>query len=664
MLLHLSQTFFQRKLFYAITLPIVLLLLLAGVSVAQIFRLLDALNWIDHTDRVISQSYYTQRLLLDMESGMRGYLLTGEQDFLEPYQTASSVVGDSFEELQRLVSDNPSQTQLINQIESQYEAWGRLIPPAIERRQRDEIEPLALLRRRQQKMNQLRQQFIDFIAVEEQLRDQRSRRAQRTTESVIVTSLLLAIGIGGILAYFIRRLVLSISGSYETALGTARRETEAAQRSAQRLAVLHDIDRSILATESSKALVRSALTHLRQLVASQQALVVLFDLSSQRAEILAGSAEANLYPPEGAILPLTDCVPPDLLEQQQIRYVENLSLSEQRLPIYEQLQSVGIQSCLSIPLLVQEQLIGELTLAAAAPNAFDEEAKAIVREVAAQLAIALEQSRLRDQLQTYAADLEQRVVARTNQLQERNQELEAFTYSVSHDLRAPLRTMQGFAQALLEDYGDQIDDLGQDYIHSIIEDSVRMETLIADLLAYSQLTRRDINLQPTQLTAAVKEARQQLETPIRESQAQITVSGDLPIVCAHYSILVQVMANLLSNAIKFVQSGTIPLIEIYAQEERRQQQPWVKVWVTDNGIGIAPEYQERIFRVFERLHGNERYAGTGIGLAIVRTGIERMGGSVGVESQLGQGSQFWIALPKADPATCPPNGSNPSRFID
>ncbi|MBD0266917.1 MAG: CHASE3 domain-containing protein [Cyanobacteria bacterium Co-bin8] len=661
MLPQLSQTLFRRRLVYAITLPIVLLLLLAGVSILQIARLLDALNWIDHTDRVISQSNYVQKLLLDMETGVRGYLLTGEPEFLEPYEQSSVITGFSFDELQRLVSDNASQSQRIEQIETEYEELSRLIGPAIVQRQQGEVELLSLLRLQKQKMDRLRQQISDFIAVEEQLRDQRSQRAQETAEAVVATSLILALAVGSILAYLIRRLVLGISSSYEEALQTARQETEATQRSAQRLAVLHDIDRSILAAESSSDLVRGALARLRQLVASQQALVALFDPSSQHAQILAGSAEAELYPPEGMVLPLEDCASGDELEHPQVRYIEDLTTSEQPLSLYEQLRSRGIRSCLSIPLMVQEKLIGELALAAAAPVAFDEEARIIVEEVAAQLAIALEQSKLRDQLQTYAAELEQRVEERTLQLQEMNQELEAFTYSVSHDLRAPLRTMQGFAQALLEDYGDQIDPLGQEYIQSIIKDSVQMETLISDLLAYSRLTRQEINPRPTQLTVVVQEAQQQLAAPIKESQAQITLSSELPVVYAHHSILVQVIVNLLSNAIKFVQPGTPPHIEIYAQEERQSQQDWVKLWVSDNGIGIAPRYQERIFQVFERLHGNERYAGTGIGLAIVRTGIERMGGSVGVESYLGQGSRFWIALPKAVTASRSSHGSNPEH---
>jgi signal transduction histidine kinase len=219
--------------------------------------------------------------------------------------------------------------------------------------------------------------------------------------------------------------------------------------------------------------------------------------------------------------------------------------------------------------------------------------------------------------------------------------MEAFTYSVSHDLRAPLRTMQGFAQALLEDYSDCLDEIGQEYTQYIIEGAVQMDTLISDLLAYSRLSRTQINFQPVDLTYGVQEALRQLSAQIEQRRAEVTVDAPLPQVIAHRLTLVQVVTNLLSNAIKFVKPDVPPKVRIYAQE----QQNWIRLSIVDNGIGIAPEHQERIFRVFERLHGVEIYPGTGIGLAIVRKGLERMGGRVGVESQPGQGSRFWIELP-------------------
>lgn len=241
------------------------------------------------------------------------------------------------------------------------------------------------------------------------------------------------------------------------------------------------------------------------------------------------------------------------------------------------------------------------------------------------------------------ATLEKRVLERTQKLQAANEDLEAFAYTVSHDLQSPLRAMHGFAEALLEDYGDVFEELGKEYARRIIISALRLEDLIQNLLAYSHLSRAELSLKVINLTDLMSDVIHTIQSDIEEKHAEIQIQSQIPEVLGHRPTLVQVMTNLLINAMKFVQPGVKPQIQVCAE----RHDDWVRLWVADNGIGIAPEHQKRIFQVFERLHGQETYSGTGIGLAIVRKSVERMNGQVGLESQLGQGSKFWIELRSA-----------------
>jgi signal transduction histidine kinase len=248
------------------------------------------------------------------------------------------------------------------------------------------------------------------------------------------------------------------------------------------------------------------------------------------------------------------------------------------------------------------------------------------------------------QVRDTQAALEDRVRERTRKLEERNEELEAFAYTVAHDLRAPIRAMHGFSDALLEDFSDVLGYRGRDYAKRIVDAARRMDALVRDLLEYSQIVRSEIVLKPVELSTVVKNVIGLEEQEIRVTGADVAVDGALPTVMAHQATLSQAVLNLVGNALKFVPPGKTPQVRIFA--ERRES--WTRLWVSDNGLGIAQDQHETIFRVFERLHRREEYPGTGIGLAIVRKGVERMGGRTGVESAPGSGSRFWIDLPAAE----------------
>jgi len=258
-------------------------------------------------------------------------------------------------------------------------------------------------------------------------------------------------------------------------------------------------------------------------------------------------------------------------------------------------------------------------------------------------------------LALHAADLETTVHRRTDELRRSNEQLDTFVYSIAHDLRAPLRAMQGFAQLLVEDSVANLGPSGQDYANYISRSAQTLDQLLTDLLAFSHLNGREISVGLVPLDAIVASALAGCDGAISATGASIECLAPWPAVIAHAATLRQVLMHLVDNAVKFVASFP-PVVTLRAEERPGDV---VRIWVEDNGIGIPLESQERIFQVFQRLH-TTAYAGTGIGLALVRKGMERMGGRCGLSSAPGQGSRFWIELPAAI-ATA--RGSSPNQVI-
>jgi PAS domain S-box-containing protein len=235
--------------------------------------------------------------------------------------------------------------------------------------------------------------------------------------------------------------------------------------------------------------------------------------------------------------------------------------------------------------------------------------------------------------------LEQTVAERTASLREAVEQMEEFSYSVSHDLRAPLRAMKGYSDALLEEYGDRLDETGRHYLEKIQRSSDRMDRLTQDVLTYSRVARAQVQLEPIGLEKLVRDIIHQYSY-LQPPSAHIEIAAPLHDVLGHETTLGQSIANLLNNAVKFVSPKETPRVRIWTENGGRN----IRIWFADNGIGIKPQHQARIFQMFERVHPGENYEGTGIGLTIVRKAVEKMGGRVGVESDGENGSRFWIEL--------------------
>ena len=238
-------------------------------------------------------------------------------------------------------------------------------------------------------------------------------------------------------------------------------------------------------------------------------------------------------------------------------------------------------------------------------------------------------------------ELEQRVRERTEQLEVANRELEAFAYSVSHDLRAPLRALDGFSAAILEDFGSLLPPQGQRYLKTIRQSSQRMRALIDDLLDFSHLNRRPLNLSPVDSNQLVHSALEDLGFPFADRKVTLRLS-ELPACKGDPSLLKQVWVNLLSNALKFTRRRDRALVEVGCEVGTDEN----IFFVRDNGTGFDMRYAEKLFGVFQRLHQPEDYEGTGVGLAVVQRIVHRHGGRVWAEAVVDQGATFHVALAK------------------
>lgn len=291
------------------------------------------------------------------------------------------------------------------------------------------------------------------------------------------------------------------------------------------------------------------------------------------------------------------------------------------------------------PIIVKGRTIGFLGLDSATPDAYTEADADRLRAFAAQAGVAIENARLYEEVRRHAQDLEARVAERTAALEAANRELEAFTYSVSHDLRAPLRAIDGFTRAIEEEYAAQLPPQGQYYLRRVRQAVVEMNALIDDLLALSRVSRQAVRRERVEPAALVQEVLGALQKEMEGRRVEIAI-GALSPCWGDPVLLRQVWWNLLSNALKFTRKRDPARIEVGAREEGTE----VIYFVRDNGVGFDPRYTDRLFRVFERLHPADEYEGTGVGLAIVRRIVERHGGRVWAEGAVDRGATFYFAL--------------------
>jgi signal transduction histidine kinase len=406
-------------------------------------------------------------------------------------------------------------------------------------------------------------------------------------------------------------------------------------RHAERLRILGEIDRAMVAEKPAEEVAAAVIEPLRELLGVPRVVVNRFDLEAGTAEWIAAAGRRRQHAGPGVRYPLAFMGDVERLRRGETQRVDVSALAGSAET--KALLDSDVRYYEVVPMIAGGELLGAISFGGP-DNAFPAEQVAIVQEVATQLAIATRHSRLLARVRGHADELESQVRARTAELEAANRELEAFSYSVSHDLRAPLRAVDGFGRMLEEDHAGRLDGEGRRLLGVVRESSRAMGRLIDDLLAFSRLAREPLARRDVDMRALANGALEELR---RDWPGDVEL-GALPAARADPALLRQAWLNLLANALKYSGKRERPAVQVGGKSEGGE----CVYWVRDNGVGFDMRYADKLFRVFQRLHSAEEFPGTGVGLAIVQRVVNRHGGRVWAEGAPDAGACFYFALPR------------------
>jgi PAS domain S-box-containing protein len=398
------------------------------------------------------------------------------------------------------------------------------------------------------------------------------------------------------------------------------------KRSLEQGKALHELVEAANRARSLPELFQAALSSIRRTTSADRAAILLYDTDDvMRFKAWDGLSEGYRQSVEGHS--------PWKRSETNPRPVCIEDVATAALP--EELRHVvtkeGIGSLAFIPIAYEQRLLGKFMVYYNRSKGFAAEQIRSGETIATQVAFGIQRQRAGEALERLVSE-------RTASLREAVLQMEEFSYTVSHDLRAPLRAMQGYSDALIEDFRETLPSAALQFAQRISGNAARLDKMVLDLLTFSRVARAELPLTTVTVRKVLRNVIEQYPG-LQAGRAEIDV-GQMRDVQAHEPALTQVFANLLTNAVKFSRPGVPPKVRIWGEARGERE----RIWIEDNGIGIAPSLHYRLFRMFERIHPDLPYEGNGVGLAIVRKAVERMGGSVGVESDGVNGSRFWIEL--------------------
>lgn len=618
-----------------LTIGFVLLLVIIGTIVVFSYRsialLMDTAYWVKHSEQVLTALETVQSDMTDVETGTRGFALTGQEEFLDPYQVALSRHKSHLQHLRELVTDNPHHLrrldlivpviaeriaeaqQLIDIREDEgFEAASQQVAKLIGKRLQDRIRQLVM---------EMRQEEISL----RQEREEKSRAAARFATSVgVAVSSAMLIGLGWALVRILRDLA-------------ERKRLE--RRVQERTIALQVANEQLHANAARLRLLFESLPGLYLVLKPDLSIVTASEAYLQatmtRREDIVGRNVFDVFP-DNPDHPGADGV--SNLRASFDRVRQNGAADMMPIQKYDVRQPDGVfqeryWSPINSPLLGPDRQLEYIIHRVEDVTDFVLN-KQVSPADAAELHIRLEQ------MEAEVFQSTQAVQAINQQLHAANKELEAFSYSVSHDLRAPLRSVDSFSRIVLEDYGPQLDDEGRRLLNVVRSEAHRMGQLIDDLLAFSRLGRQSMKMMECDMTQLAQDVFDSLDSALR-SRIQKFDLRPLPPTFGDRAMLRQVLINLLSNAVKFTGQQPSPTIEVGCSTGNGCNTYYVK----DNGVGFDQRFAEKLFVVFQRLHTEDEFEGTGVGLALVQRIISRHGGKVWATAELNQGATFYFSLP-------------------
>jgi len=620
----------------------VLLTIFLGFSSWRNARLTaEDASWVAHTYIVIDMIELVSKHATEMETSARIFALTGQEPLFAHYEAASGAVAQDEDVLRHLTSDNPHQQRRLDVIEPQIRVALEFAGSMAAKRHRTQAVPDASeILETEKLMDAVRATGQEMHAEEMRLlteRTQRTEAGRKVTSFIIVAGIFVGAGLLAVARLAINREI-DVSARVRAQIGTLNSGLE--QRVEQRTAALES---EITERKQTKQALAEQAEELAQsrLAVDAQTLMLQSVLDSMAEGLVAADEQGKFLIWNRAAERILGYGPADLPPKEWSEHYGNYLPDGVTLIPTEQLPLVrairGEASTTKI--FVRNPNVAAGTWIEASGSPLKDKGGVVRGGVVAFRDITQRKADEREILKLNN-ELEQRVAERTTQLAIANKELEAFSYSVSHDLRAPLRHISGFSKILMEEFGSALDPGAQRYIERIQAGTQKMGLLVDELLNLAQVGRHLLRLQPTRLSQTVAEVISILQPDGEGRQVEWAIAN-LPLVQCDPVLVKQVFQNLLANALKFTRSRTRAIIEIGHTEEEDGQSVFM---VRDNGVGFNMKYVGKLFGVFQRLHSADEFEGTGIGLVTVQRIVRRHGGRVWAEGELGKGAAFFFTL--------------------